>query len=298
MSRTYLSIVIALLCASVVFPVSAQTEAPPPEEGVLSQRIALESETASSSPWAILPYRPIYVLPVAYNNDINQEPLEAAGITSNNMQDVEIKFQISFMVPVWNDAFGGFGDLCFAYTQISVWQAYDREDSSPFRDTNYEPEFFLRKDTDYDFLGLHGRMIQLGAVHQSNGRGSDVYSRSWNRLYANFFFERDRFACSLKPWYRIPENEEDDNNPDIDEYLGYGEFRAAYKFRTQEVAMMFRNNLETEENRSTIQLDYTFPLTKRIKGYIQYFDGYGEVLLDYAHHDRRIGVGFLLNEWL
>jgi phospholipase A1/A2 len=301
---------VAVLWAAVLFPVLAQTEAPVaaqseesvsqsaslPEEGALSKRIEAQFESDKAA-WAILPYRPTYVLPVAYNPDINEEPLEANGITSNNMQDVEIKFQISFLLPVWREAFGGFGDLCFGYTQISVWQAYDREDSSPFRDTNYEPEFFLRKDTDYDLFGLHGRMIMLGAVHQSNGRGNEELSRSWNRLYANFLFEKDRFSCALKPWYRIPENEEDDNNPDIDEYLGYGEFRAAYKFKKQECAMMFRNNMQSE-NKSTIQLDWIFPLSKHIKGYVQYFDGWGEVLLDYNHYDQRIGAGFLLGEWL
>jgi len=290
---------VVLLCSALIFSASAQVQGPGagPEEGPLSKRIAGEY-AASTSSWAILPYRPIYVLPLTYNSDINKKPIEEQGIASNNLKNVELKFQISFMLPVWADAFGGFGDFCFAYTQISIWQAYDFDDSSPFRDTNYEPEFFLRKDTDYHLLGLHGRMITLGAVHQSNGRGSDVISRSWNRLYANFFFERDRFACSVKPWWRIPEDEEDDNNPDIEDYLGYGEFRAAYKWDTHQCAMMLRNNMKADENRSTVQLDWTFPLTKHVKGYIQYFDGYGEVLLDYDHHDRRIGAGFLLNEWL
>ena len=267
------------------------------EQGLLSKRFAAQGGLSSNS-WVILPYRPMYVLPVTYNNDINKKPIEAQGIASNNLNDVELKFQLSFLVPVWPDAFKGFGDLCFAYTQISIWQAYDFDDSSPFRDTNYEPEFFLFRKTDYRLLGLRGSAVSLGAVHQSNGRGSDVLSRSWNRLYADLYFERGPFMCSVKPWWRIPEDEEDDNNPDIEDYLGYGEMHAAYKWKTQECAMMFRDNLKWDENRPTVQVDWTFPLMKRIKGYIQYFDGYGEVLLDYDHHDRRIGAGFLLNDWL
>lgn len=294
---------IALLGWLVLFssPARAQVSNLPAADddvtGPLSKRIA-EQSVASGFSWVLLPYRPTYILPVAYNEDINKKPIEAQGITSNNMENVELKFQISFLLPIWEDAFRGFGDLCFAYTQVSIWQAYDLDDSSPFRDTNYEPEFFLRKDTDYHLLGLHGRMISLGAVHQSNGRGSEALSRSWNRLYADFMFERDNFVCSVKPWWRIPEDEDEDNNPDIEDYLGYGEFHAAYKWGDQVYALMFRNNMKTDENRSTVQLDWTFPITKRIKGYVQYFDGYGEVLLDYDHHDRQIGVGFLLNDWL
>jgi phospholipase A1 len=47
-------------------------------------------------------------------------------------------------------------------------------------------------------------------VHQSNGRGGSL-SRSWNRLFANFVAERGNLALSLNPWYRIPEEDDDDN---------------------------------------------------------------------------------------
>ncbi len=278
--------------ASALDPQSA----PAPEPGLLSRRIAME-EAEAQRPWVIMPYRPIYVLPFTYNSDINTKPIEAAGISTNHMKDIEIKFQFSLMVNVWQDAFWGLGNLYFAYTQISIWQAYDSEDSAPFRDTNYEPEMFLMRKTDYQLLGLHGSAISFGAVHQSNGRGLDALSRSWNRLYVNFLFDRGHFACSLRPWWMFPESEEESDR-DVESYMGYGDFRAMYKLNRQEFALLFRNNLKSDKNRSTVQLDWTFPLTKYVKGYIQYFDGYGEVLLDYDHHDRRIGVGFLLNDWL
>ena len=70
------------------------------------------------------------------------------------------------------------------------------------------------------------RAMSLGFVHQSNGR-SQLLSRSWNRIYADFIFEIDDFSFSFKPWYRLPENEKSDpldpvgdDNPDIEEYMG------------------------------------------------------------------------------
>jgi phospholipase A1 len=53
-------------------------------------------------------------------------------------------------------------------------------------------------------------------------------SRSWNRVYANLVFERGHFYFALKSWLRIQENNEDDDNPDIEDYLGYFEFQGVY----------------------------------------------------------------------
>ena len=147
-----------------------------------------------------------------------------------------------------------------------------------------------------DFFGFTQRILTLGAVHESNGR-ADPLSRSWNRIYAFFGLERGNFSLALKPWYRIPENSEDDDNPNIEKYVGYGEVYTFYRWREHLFSGMFRNNLRSD-NKGAIQVDWSFPLRGKLKGYVQYYNGYGETLVDYDHAVNRIGVGVMMVNWL
>jgi phospholipase A1 len=61
--------------------------------------------------------------------------------------------------------------------------------------------------------------------------------------------------------------------------------------------MMVRNNFDSNDNRGALQLEWSFPLNKRIGGYIQYYLGYGESLIDYNHNENRMGLGFILMDW-
>jgi phospholipase A1 len=263
------------------------------EQSSLEGRLKRESETGAHD-FVITPHRPNYILPLTYNTSVNREPY---GPDGDELQQVEIKFQISFKAPVDEDIFGGNGDLFFAYTQLSFWQAYNRDVSAPFRETNYEPEAFLQFDTNVPVLGLRNRLLTFGIVHQSNGR-SEPLSRSWNRVYAEFVLDRGRFAMSVKPWYRLKEPAETDDNPDINRYLGPGELRIAYDWKKYVAAVMLRCNFRPGNIYGAVQLEGSFPLTKKLKGYVQYFYGYGETLIDYNARTSRIGIGILLTDWL
>lgn len=293
--KTWMGLVIAgvvgLLCAT------AQAQDLKLSESALDKKMAA-IDAGKESPWYILPYRPTYILPITYIKDPSLGSDAEVEEQEQDLQEIEVKFQISLRFPVAQDLIYGNGELNFAYTQVSVWQAYNSDESSPFRDTNYEPEMFLAFDTDYDVLGLHGKMINVGAVHQSNGRGNETLSRSWNRLYANFILERGNFACAIKPWYRIPEDEEEDNNPDLEDYLGYADFRLAYNHDGLVLSTLLRNNFDYDENYGSAEIDFSFPLVGQFKGFIQYFYGYGETLLTYDEKNERIGAGFLLADWL
>lgn len=245
--------------------------------------------------FALRPYRFNYVLPYAFNATPGREALQGSG-TGREIRREEVKFQISFKTKLWRDVLGRDMDLWVAYTQLSFWQLYDFENSSPFRETDYEPELLLNFRTNYNLLGLRGRYVNVGFNHESNGR-SEPLSRSWNRVVANFGFERDGFNVVVNTWYRIPENGMEDDNPGIERFLGYGQVNVHYLRDGHMAGLFLRNNLRGHGNKGALQLEWSFPLARFVGGYVQYFNGYGESLIDYRASASRIGAGFILKEW-
>jgi phospholipase A1 len=267
------------------------------DDSAIDQRLA-DEDAVESNAFGIVPHKPNYLI-ASYNFlDPNVAPFREAYPDSNaNLDDAELKFQISFKFPIVRNIFGDNGDLYFAYTNRSFWQVFNDDLSSPFRDYNHEPEAWIAFDNDWEFFGLKNRLFSIGAVHQSNGQAG-VLSRSWNRIFANFIFEKENFYFSIKPWIRISESEDEDDNPDITDYMGNFEFQGVYKYRKQNFGLMVRNNLRTSHNRGAFQLDWSFPLHEQLRGYVQWFYGYGESLLDYNHKVNAVGVGVKLTDWL
>ena len=277
-------------------PVVAQ--AVPPDPGLLStlsRHWELDDE-AKQGAFLFRPHRPNYFLPIKYSNSPNNTPFQNVFTQPDlGLDPVEAELQLSFKIKGMEGMFGhDNADLWFGYTITSFWQAYNDTISSPFRETNYEPEVMLVYRTDYEIAGLRGRFINLGALHQSNGR-SEGLSRSWNRVYAQFGFERDNLALLIRPWYRIPERDEDDN-PDIEDYLGHGDLQVVYRKGKNAYSLLLRNNFKSSDNHGALKLNWSFPLYGRLKGYVQYFNGYGESLIDYNHSQQSIGFGVSLTE--
>lgn len=238
-------------------------------------------------------HRSNYGLMFSYNDSPNPAPLQEVD-PAKTLVKPEVTFQLSFKARLWRDMFGK--DICLwaAYTQRSFWQFYNFDDSSPFRETNYEPEILVNFGTRYSVLGFQGRFAQIGFNHQSNGQ-SEPLSRSWNRLVANVGIERGPLSILVKGWYRIPDS--DDDNPGLTHYVGNGEVWAYLFIKRHRLGVMFRDNLNFHENRGAVQAEWSFPVFAMVAGYVQYFLGYGESLLDYNHRVHRIGVGFIFRDW-
>ena len=247
-------------------------------------------------------YKPSYVLPVFITGNINDLPSSPNPENQvDKVQDiskVEGKFQLSLKTKAVEGVIGDYGDLWLGYTQSSRWQVYSPSESRPFRETNYEPEASLMFATNYNLFGLNGRLLGLSLNHQSNGRELPL-SRSWNRAILNVGFERDNFALMLRPWYRIPEQDDaKDDNADIEDYVGRGDLQAFYKFKDQEFSLMLRHSLKGgDKNHGAVQFDWAFPINKNLRGYMQIFDGYGESLIDYNHRATYVGFGVSLLNW-
>ncbi|MES9991899.1 MAG: phospholipase A [Candidatus Thiodiazotropha sp.] len=275
-------------------PMLSEGEALPPvtEKSVslVEKRIQEEIKTRSN-PFVLSPHKQNYLLLASYNDKPNYE---VYNTPPSEFDRVEMKFQLSFKMPVVESLFDTRADLYAAYTNLSFWQAYNRDISSPFRETVHEPELFLAIPNDWSLFGWRNSLQQYGVVHQSNGQGGFL-SRSWNRVYANFIFEKDDFLVGFKPWYRLAED--NDDNPDIDDFLGSYELRGIYKRENQTYSLLLRNLFDSE-SRQTMQLDWSFPLYGRWRGYLQYFNGYGESLIEYNVKSHRLGFGVQLTDWL
>ena len=278
-------------------PVEPQAAPPEPKLlSALSRHWELDDE-AKQGAFLFRAHHSNYFLPVKYSSAPNSSPFQDTFTQPDlGLDSIEAELQLSFKIKAMEGVFGHDDvDLWFGYTATSFWQAYNDRISAPFRETNYEPEAMLVFRTDYELAGFRGRFINLGLAHQSNGQSAGL-SRSWNRAYLQFGFERDNLAVLVRPWYRIPESNANDDNPDIVDYMGHGDLLAVYRKGRNAYSLLLRNNLKTSDNRGALKLNWSFPLYGRLKGYVQYFNGYGESLIDYNHRQQSFGLGISLTE--
>jgi phospholipase A1/A2 len=250
------------------------------------------------------PHHPSYLI-VRKSSETNQQPYSPSHGSSTLpvvLEPTEIKFQISQKARVLNSVKMDFlGITSFrmwgGYTQQSNWQAFDSGNSSPFRETNYEPELIATLGTG----NKHGlKLINLGYVHQSNGRNS-LFSRSWNRVYLQAGWETDTLSLLVRGWWRIPENYAEDDNPDIGDYIGRGDVTLRWEplDGSQVIDLTLRNNLRSDSNHGFIQMDWATPISvsKSTKLHIQFSSGYGESLIDYNFKQTTLGLGVSFRDW-
>ena len=230
--------------------------------------------------FSLYPYKKNYLLPVNYSiNEIE------------NRSNFETTFQISVEKPISYNFFGLDESVSAAYTQKSFWQT--SRESSPFRETNYEPEIFVQ----FPFFKDNAlKTYKISLLHSSNGK-DDEESRSWNRLYLEGYFQFANLFVIPKIWYRIPEKKADDDNPNIEDYYGYGDLTFLYAYKKHTFELLLRNNLHlNSHNKGAAQLNWTFPLqeflsTNNSFGMLQLFSGYGNSLIDYDKEIHKIGLG-------
>lgn len=239
-------------------------------------------EQIIKSEFDIYPYKENFFLPISY--DMHKKA---------NRKQNEAKFQLSIKKPISYDIFGLNETINFGYTQTSWWQIYN--DSAPFRETNYKPEVFMM--IPYQSLEKTSlKAYKVSFMHESNGQGS-VNSRSWNRVYLEGYFQLSNLFLVPRVWYRIPEGDNDDN-PDIHEYLGYGDLTLLFPYKNHTFKLLVRNNLEfSDENKGYAELNWTFPFfnSKNTFGYVQMSTGYGDSLIDYDQEINRFSIGISLS---
>lgn len=277
---------------------SVQTAPEPVVGNVVDRRLSSDAN-ALTNPFVITQHHANFLLPISYQTNPNQ--LGSDGFTQDNIEHLESRFQISVKMPVYQlDGGHPLEGLYFGFTALSHWQVYNDEISKPFRETNYEPELFYTFQTDLSLLGYRFNLAQIGLNHQSNGQ-NQLRSRSWNRLIGTLLFSDEESLYYLRAWYRFKEDRKadpldprGDDNPDITHYLGHFELGYGTRLGPFNLITQFRNNLKTRDNKGSIQLHLSYPLSSRYELLLQYFNGYGDSLIDYNRHQQRMSVGIQL----
>ncbi len=245
----------------------------------------------------------MYLLPAWYNSRPNYRPSSPTRGTSDDevsreQKNLEAKMQVSFKTKLVEDLFVTRADVWFGYTQTSHWQVWNQGTASaPFRNNDYMPELFVTQPVKADLPGGGKlRVLGLGVVHQSNGQGRPL-SRSWNRIYGMAGMEWGKLSVMPRVWtLAFQEKGDKDDNPDIADFMGYGDLKVQYRFNDRQTAStIMRYNPKT--GKGGVQANYTFPIKGRLKGYVQGFHGYGESLLDYNHKHNSLGIGLMFNDW-
>ncbi len=216
---------------------------------------------------------------------------EPVYFVAGSRGDTTARFQISFKYRIFDPEGWAtelpLGDLLtglhFGYTQTSIWDWSG--DSRPFRDTTYKPSFFYQLGP-YRMIGSrHTLSAQAGYEHQSNGRdGTDSRSIDTVFIRPDWRWEIDEnthFSASVKLFGYL---DKDRNNRDIAEYRGHA--LVNLRFGNDDGWLLQAEGYPGQFG--SLQLDLSYRLKRLLLAdaggflHFQYFNGYGESLLDYT----------------
>jgi outer membrane phospholipase A len=232
----------------------------------------------------LFPYEPIYFLIGSY-------------------PAAEFQLSLKYQIFDFTNRYHALTNLYFAYTQTSYWDLISSDPS--FYDTSYKPSVFLYHpgvfSTKNKFFVLD---LQGGAEHESNGQGG-VRERSLYTAYAQptvTFGRPGHLQLALQPraWTYFLVGH---NNPDIAEYRGYADLRAALTLKKDpnswanfQVMARFRIGDQGAHPGTQIDLRYKIPHFNPTLQ-MQYFTGYGQTLRQYNQDSHGFRVGLCLWYW-
>lgn len=209
---------------------------------------------------------------------------------SNPLTKVQLSFRSS-LVETW--------PIFFGYTQVIFWKL--GEESKPFLDATYNPEFFYR-------IQVKNRTLKSFDIgfweHNSNGKASFV-SRSFDQAYlkANYAFEFKNWLLTTTAKVSYIYNN-DETNADILNYIGPLDlqvnliqlYSGIVDKSVLSLSMHPGGKWADHWENGGYELSYSFRLggVKLVPSfYLQYFRGYGETLLTYNTNEEQFRAGLL-----
>ncbi len=209
-------------------------------------------------------------------------------------ENTNIKFQISIAQRLTNATLPWGTYLYLFYSQKCFWNVL--ENSMPMTDLNFNPGIGLTKP-----LFVKNRYVgkvSLIIEHESNGRDS-IWSRSWNKvsLAANSIIDPN-LSVAGKIWAPIIDGM---NNKDILHYCGLYQIsvQAMTDNRKFTGALTLVKRAGNFFNYNTIlELAWRFSRKSNQYFFLQYYNGYGEGLLDYKVFKSQLRVGIVIKPQL
>lgn len=202
----------------------------------------------------------------------------------------DVKFQISIAQRLTKSTLPFHTNLFLMYTQQVFWDVFKR--SMPMHDFTFNPGIGLSKPlfSKDRYIGKASLLIE----HMSNGRDSTL-SRSWNRITLSASVMIDRWLMVHgKIWIPIVDGE---NNRDILNYTGLWQSGVVVSTPNKRffwgVTLTKRKGWNLNFNTT---VDFSWLMWKKANQYfiIQYYNGYGENLLDYNKFKSMIRVGIVI----
>lgn len=201
----------------------------------------------------------------------------------------DVKFQISLAIRLTNATLPWHTFLYIMYTQKTFWNVF--ENSMPMHDMNFNPGIgwtkpFFSKDR---YVGK----LTLLVEHESNGRDS-IQSRSWNRIsFCGSAIVSDHLMVHAKFWIPIIDGQ---NNKDILNYCGIYQQGIVYTTPNQNfqfgLTLVKRKGWNLNFN-SIWEASWRVNKKTNLNLFAQYYNGYGESLLDYNRFHSRLRVGIV-----
>lgn len=201
----------------------------------------------------------------------------------------DVKFQISVSIRLTDAVLPWNSYLFLMYTQKTFWNVF--QESLPMRDINFNPGIGWAKP--FFSKGRYVGKLTLLIEHESNGRDGDD-SRSWNRISIGGSTLIDEWLMvHAKFWIPIVDGE---NNKDILRYCGIYQtgFVATTLNKKFSWGLTFVKRKGINFNYNTIwEMSWRVSDKTNLNLYAQYYNGYGENLIDYKQFHSRFRLGII-----
>jgi len=207
--------------------------------------------------------------------------------TSDNS---DVKFQVSIRQRLTKSTLPFNTYLYLFYSQKAMWNVF--QESLPFYDLNFNPGLGLSK-----LIIVKGRLVgQLTLLleHESNGRDKAA-DRSWNKLsISGAAYIDPLIMVHAKYWLALIDSQQ---NKDILKYSGI--YQTGFQMKSPNGRWVFDVTLVKRQgwnfNFNTI-VNVGYRLFKRDNQFLmlQWYNGYGECMLDYNKFHNRLRIGLLI----